>query len=193
MTTIAVPIAPRADLQQGVSDSTVSSLDQIFESLARNMYPKLSLLEALASFKDCHKQRERSSDDICEARRDFLDSFAYLCDVEKGGATVTATALQKLPYSNILWLAGNEGVHGDVKNYASTILQKLKEVNFGNKIEVQDDILQLAVQNCSPRIIYYKGIMQKYARNCRMQLRREIGDEIGAVCLFLLKISMLTS
>jgi hypothetical protein len=184
MTTIAIPSAPRAMVQQEGSGSAVSSLDQMLQSATRNMYPKLALLEALASFKDGYKQRGRSSDDICEARRDFLDSFAYLCDVEKGGTTVTATALQKLLHSNILWLAANEGIRRDVKTYADSILQKLRGVESGNQVQVQDDILRLAVQNCSVRIKYYKSIMQKYARNCRMQLRQELGD-IGAIRLFL--------
>ena len=94
MTTNAVPTAPRAMVLQEGMDSAVSSSDQIFRSATRNMYPKLALLEALAGFKDSYKRRGRSDDVICEARRDFLDSFAYLCDVEKGGATVTAAALQ---------------------------------------------------------------------------------------------------
>ncbi len=187
MTTNAVPTAPRAMVQQEGIDSAALSLDQIFQSAARNMYPKLALLEALAGFKDGYKGRGRSSDDICEARRDFLDSFAYLCDVEKGGATVTAAALQKLLHSNILWLAANEGIRRDVKVYAESILQMLKVVESGNQVEVQDDILRLAVQNCHSRISYYKGVMQKYARNCRMQLRQEKEDEIGAVRLFLFK------
>lgn len=185
MTINVVPTAPRAMVQQEGIDSAALSSDQIFQNATRNMYPKLVLFEALAGFKDDYNPRGRSSDDICEDRRDFLDSFAYLCDVEKGGATVTAAALQRLPYSNILWLAANEGIRRDVEVYAKSILQMLKVVESGNQVKVQDDILRLAVQNCHSRLNYYKGIMQKYARNCRMQLRQETGDDIGAVRLFL--------
>jgi hypothetical protein len=146
----------------------------------------LALLEALARSKDGHKRREQSSDDVCEARREFLDSFAYLCDVDKGGATVTAAGLQKLLHSNILWLAANEGIRGDVKNYAEDILQKLKEVESRTQEAVQNDIFRLAVAKCNSRIEYYKDEMRRYARNCRMQLRqgiREQGirDEIGMI------------
>jgi hypothetical protein len=185
MATNGVPTAPRAMVQQVGIDSAALSSDQIFRSVTKNMYPKLALLEALAGFKDGYKRRGRSDDVICEVRRDFLDSFAYLCDVEKGGATVTAAALQKLLHSNILWLAANEGIRRDVKVYAESILQMLKAAESGNKVEVQDDILRLAVQNCYSRINYYKGFMQKYARNCRMQLRQEMGDDVGAVRSFL--------
>lgn len=187
MTTNAIPTAPRAMVQQEGIDSAALLLGQIFQNATRNMYPRLALLEALAGFKDGYKRRGRSSDDICEARRDFLDCFAYLCDVEKGGATVTAAALQKLLLSNILWLAANEGIRRDVKVYAESILQMLKVVESGNQAEVQDNILRLAVQKCHSRINYYKGVMQQYARNCRMQLRQEKEDDIGAVPLFLVE------
>jgi hypothetical protein len=101
---------------------------------------------------------------------------------------VTATGLQKLPHSNILWLAANEGIRRDVKNYAENILQKLKGVESGTQEAVQDDIFRLAVEKCNSRIEYYKVEMQKYARNCRMQLRQEMRDDhhdIGAVRLCL--------
>jgi len=188
MSAIAVPQAPRAMVQQGGGDSTASSLERVFHSASKDLYPRLALLEALARFKDGHQRRERTSDDICEARREFQDSFAYLCDVEKGGPTVTATGLQKLPHSNILWLAANEGIRRDVKNYAENILQKLKGVESGTQEAVQDDIFRLAVEKCNSRIEYYKVEMQKYARNCRMQLRQEMRDDhhdIGAVQLCL--------
>jgi hypothetical protein len=188
MTNVTIPSAPRAMIQQEWSNSSVSSLDQILQSATKNMYPKLVLLEALVSFKDGPKPRERSRDDICEARRDFLDSFAYLCDVEKGGATVTATGLQKLPHTNMLWLAANKGIRGDVETYAKDILQKLKGLESGNQVKIQEDILRLAVQNCRSRIEYYKGKLQEYARRCRMQLRQlrqKLGDDIGAARLFL--------
>jgi hypothetical protein len=121
------------------------------------------LIPQSARFKDGHQRRERTSDDICEARREFQDSFAYLCDVEKGGPTVTATGLQKLPHSNILWLAANEGIRRDVKNYAENILQKLKGVESGTQEAVQDDIFRLAVEKCNSRIEYYKVEMQETA------------------------------
>lgn len=181
MAMAAIPTGPRAMARQEGGESALSLEDQILESAATEMYPKLVLLEALAGFKGDHKERKPSNDRICEARRDFLDCFAYLCDVEKGGPTVTATALQKLPHSNILWIAANEGVRNGVKIYADNILQRLRRVEPGNQTEVQDDILRLAAENCSSRIEHYKGLMQKHATKCRMQLRHGTRGEIGAV------------
>ncbi|KAK5214922.1 hypothetical protein LTR72_011979 [Exophiala xenobiotica] len=99
--TATAPLGPRAMVQNGTAESWGSTWDRAFHSLAMRSYPRLALFEALAGFKDAHKQREPSEDDICEARRDFMDSFAYMCDTEKGGATVTATGLQKL--LSVLW------------------------------------------------------------------------------------------
>lgn len=104
MALVTIPTGPRTMVQQGVGESTALLPSHTFQTEAKNMYPKLALLEALASFTDHYKKRESSGDIVCETRRDTLDAFAYLCDVEKAGPTVTATALQKLVYSNILWL-----------------------------------------------------------------------------------------
>ena len=154
-------------------------LEPVFNNAAKRLYPRLALFEALAKFKDDHKRRESSKDKVCEARRDFLDSFAYLCDIEKGGGFVTATGLQKPPFGNILWLAANEGIREDVKPYAETILQKLKNITPDTRLAVRADIFQLVVEKSSPRMAFYKSEMQKYARNCRMQLRRIMRDETG--------------
>lgn len=163
MSVVAVRQAPHALVQYWGGDPTVSPAERIFHSAAKKLYPRLALFEALARFKDEHEPREPSSDSICEARRAFLDSFAYLCDIEKGGKTVTAAALQKLPHSNFLWLAANEGIRGDVKIYAENILQKLMDVKSSNQRAIQDDIFQLVVEKCKFRIEYYKVEMQKYA------------------------------
>jgi hypothetical protein len=179
MLAFATPQAPRAMVRQAESESTASSLERIFHNAAKRLYPRLALFEALAKFKDGHKGRAQSSDDMCEARRDFLDSFAYLCDVEKGGATVTAAGLQKLPLSNILWLAANEGISRDVEKYAENMLRKLRKVDSETQKAVEDDIFLLAVEKCSSRILFYKDEMQKYARKCRMQLGQEMRDGTG--------------
>jgi len=168
-------------LQKASGDTTPSSLEQIFASVSKELYPRLALFEALARFKDKHERRAPCNDDIVEARRAFLDSFAYLCDVQKGGATVTAAGLQQLPHSNILWLAANEGIRSDIKTYADTILSKLWTVDPSNQNDVEDDIFQLAVEKCRSRIVLYKDKMQNHARNCRMQLRNETQNESGEI------------
>ncbi|KAF2191902.1 hypothetical protein K469DRAFT_655093 [Zopfia rhizophila CBS 207.26] len=161
-----------------VYSSLESLWEQIQQDEARKLYPRLALFEALSGFKDKQKPRQRSEDTICEARRDFLDSFAYLCDVQKGGKTVTAAALQKLHISNFLWLAANEGVGDDILDYAMDVLEKLKTATSENQSTLQDSIFRLAVEKCKPRIQFYRDEVQKYARNCRMALRHRERDDI---------------
>jgi len=143
------------------------------------LYPRLVLLEALTGFKDKPKQRAKSGDTRREARRDFLDSFAYLCDVEKGGKTVTATGLQRLENDNQLWLAANEGVRDDIFIYANTILEQIKSATAETQSTIQDRIMALSVEKCKPRIQVYKTAVQELARNCRMALRRVKRDDFG--------------
>lgn len=177
-----IPQAPRTMVQRGYS-SLGSLLEKIQEVEAKKLYPRLALLKALSGFKDKHKPRQRSEDLKCEARRNFLDSFAYLCDVQKGGNTVTATALQQRPYSDFLWLAANEGIRDDIRVYATNILVHLRTATLGNQSIIQDTIFRLAVEKCKPRIQFYRENVQKYATNCRMSLRHREKDDTGMMML----------
>jgi hypothetical protein len=154
-------------------------LERLRQEEAEKLYPRLVPYAALASFKDKSQQRKESGDPQCEARRNFLDSFAYLCDTRKGGPTVTAAALQKLPLSNFLWLAANEGISDDVLRYAKDVLAKLKTATMENQSELKDHIFQLVVEKCTARIQFYKNQVLRFALNCRMQLRHKKSDENG--------------
>jgi hypothetical protein len=154
-------------------------LEKLRQEESTKLYPRLALFEALASFKDKRKHRNESDDPQCEARRNFLDAFAYLCDTRNGGSTVTATALQKLPLSNFLWLAANEGVSDDVLGYAKDVLAKLKTATMENQSELKNYIFQFVVEKCTARIQFYKNQVRKFALNCRMQLRSLESDDNG--------------
>ncbi|KAH7380313.1 hypothetical protein DE146DRAFT_292685 [Phaeosphaeria sp. MPI-PUGE-AT-0046c] len=173
----ALPQAPRA-MNQTSSALLDARLDQLRQYETKKLYPRLVLFEALAAFKHKHKERQHSGDHVCDARRDFLDSFAYLCDTRKGGSTVTAAALQKLPASDFLWLAANEGISDDVFNYAKWLVRRLQTVTNENKVEVQSSIFSQAVAKSRERVQFYKDMVQPLARNCRMQLRDKERDEI---------------
>ncbi|KAK1584937.1 uncharacterized protein LY79DRAFT_519668 [Colletotrichum navitas] len=173
MSTVPIPTAPRAMLSEALnnSEASTSPSEEVFIAATRKLYPRLALFGALAGFKNHQERRKPSNDEIVEARRNFLDSFSYLCDVQKGGATVTAAGLQKLSHGNILWLAANEGIRNDIRTYAETILSCLKSVNSETEKTVQEKIFHLAVKNCNSRISTYNEEVRRYARNCRMQLR----------------------
>lgn len=159
----------------------LSHLEEILTATSEGLYPRLALLQALPQLSNGHVRRTPSSDNITEARREFLDSFAYLCDIQKGGATTTAAGLQRLPKSNILWLSANEGIRSDIQSYADTILSKLRLVSSSTQKAIEHEIFCLAVEKCNSRIGTYKGEVRIYARNCRMQLRRESPNETGTM------------
>jgi hypothetical protein len=167
-----VPQAPRTMKQ---------TLVQLRKDKETKLYPRLALFEALSVFKDKQEARKDSKDPVCETRRDFLDSFAYLCDIQKGGKTVTAAALQKLPMSNFLWLAANEGVSDGTYRYARDVLERSKSATLENHSIVKADVFKLAVEQCGQRIQYYKGEVQTLAKNCRMALRSREKDDLGVI------------
>ncbi|RDI86478.1 hypothetical protein Vi05172_g3515 [Venturia inaequalis] len=173
----SLPQTPRPTPQRE-PPSLASSLKKLSQCSTTELYPRLSLYAALTGFKDTPKRRAKSTDAVCDARREFLDSFAYLCDVKKGGATVTAAALQKLPMSNILWLAANEGISEDIEKYARNIRSKLCTINVQNEKKIHDEIFQLAVKKCAPRIRFYRDELKRYATRCRMTLKQQAQDEI---------------
>lgn len=154
-------------------------ISQLRRYESTRLYPQLTLFQALATFKDKHRERQDPDDPVCVARRDFLDSFAYLCDTRKGGSTVTAATLQKLIGSDFLWLAANEGISDEVFSYANWLIKLLQSVTTGNCTEVQEKIFSKAIAKSRERIRFYKDNVQPLARNCRMRLRNEERGEIG--------------
>ncbi|KAH7142182.1 hypothetical protein EDB81DRAFT_869912 [Dactylonectria macrodidyma] len=152
-------------------------MEQIFQDAKKTLYPRLALYEAIAKYKGEHERRRPASDRISEIRRDFLDSSAYLCDIEKGGATVTAAGLQKLPYSNILCLAANEGIRSAVKSYANDLRDILVNMNSETEVKAREEVFQRAIYMCSPRLAFYKEELRTYATRCRMELRKELPDD----------------
>jgi len=139
------------------------------------------LLEAVAKFNGPHLDREAKSDTTksveTRLRRNVLDKLAYLCDTNKGGATVSAAALQALPSGNVLWLAANEGITESVKTFVKWILDQLKEVNTDNKQFVEERILEQAVTLAGRRISFYYRRLTVAAQCRRDLLATQNGSE----------------
>ncbi|KAI1306686.1 hypothetical protein F5Y03DRAFT_137530 [Xylaria venustula] len=175
--------------QQGRRDDACLVTEQLVQDSKRAFYPKIELYEAFAGYKAKRERRLTSDNSIIEAQRQFLNSFAYLCDTHKGGSTVTATGLQKLQYSNILWIAANEGVSGEVKGFADNVLQILRNVHTRGESAARDDILRIAVRISTPRLKLYNQ-MVIYATRCRMELRKALRrDDVAALRTRLEKLS----
>lgn len=154
-------------------------LKRLHMAESEKLYPRLALFEVLSGFKDKPKSREQTTDTFCNSRRDFLDSFAYLCDIKKGGGTVTASALQQSSTKVFLWLAANEGIRDDVLRYANKMLDNIRQITTENQGATTDTIFFDALEMCRPRINVYKTQVRKYARICRMRLKYQDQTAIG--------------
>lgn len=152
---------------------------QIHKLEVEELYPRLVLLKALSKFKNKPQERQRTGDDLCEKRRDFLDAFAYLCDVEKGGSTVTATALEEGPNIYTLWLAANDGIRDGIWSHADTMVKQIRSVTHDTQEACKNILFDMVVQVTARRIQYYKDKVQHLAKGCRMSLRNGERHEAG--------------
>jgi len=143
-------------------------------------YSKLLLYSVLEPYKGRHAERQHSRDGVdvtgtlSEMRRDFLDKISYLCDTEKGGATVTAAALQSLPRGNILWLAANEGVEPETEKFVNTIVREIATVNVSNAKTIEDSIFLESVRRAFPRLSFYRRQMVRLAKQCRDAIKTSL-------------------
>ncbi|KAF8251030.1 hypothetical protein K440DRAFT_658857 [Wilcoxina mikolae CBS 423.85] len=100
----------------------------------RRFYGAVLLLHALDPVRGDRRSRakvsdpdELSPDDLLDK---FLDCVAYACDRMKGGATVTAAALQKDPRGPILLLGSNSTIQQETIEYITDILKHLKAISL---------------------------------------------------------------
>lgn len=146
-----------------------------------SFYLKLLLLSVVTPYTGTHTEREDASNSPTKLRQEFLDKFAYLCDVEKGGATVTAAAIrktQKQVSSNELWLAANEGIRPEVHDFAKRTLALLKTTSEINRALVEEVILRDAIETGIKRIEFYCKMMIAFEKICRnkVQISRQDSD-----------------
>lgn len=103
------PIAPGKPPPKAPTQSPAAPEEMLVQAPKEKERDKISLLELefnqrflLSILAECtgqHVKREAKGSSVAadvESCRDFLDKLAYLCDIRKGGPTVTATALQNL-------------------------------------------------------------------------------------------------
>lgn len=179
---MAAPASPSAPKAMLVQMPRVKHLDAI-SLLELDFNQKFLLLSVLVDCCGPHVHREAQRDpernNEVESRRDFLDKLAYLCDTEKGGGTVTADALQKIPEGNALWLAANEGISDAVMTFVEWTLDRLKEMTMENRKSIKNTIFEEAVKRAGNRISYYQSRLVKFANDCRKALGKFKKDEKG--------------
>jgi hypothetical protein len=182
------PKESRAPKSPTLTQNSLPHLGRVDQFASQNVYPALLLFEQLTQggFSGGHKARQATENPEQKACRDFLDSFSYLCDVEKGGATVTAAAIQQRAKSYRLWLAANDGIRDGVKAYAEAILEKAKRfaAETANRQEIREDVFQLAVEKCRLRLTFYRKHVRRYAEKCLEAVEKWEPSSVYPVNLF---------
>ena len=147
------------------------------------LYPRLLLLHLLSSFRGDNVERQSdesaTKSSLDEQRRDFLNGISYLCDIEKGGGTVTAAPLQKLTFSNFLWLAANQGVSLHIERFIRFVLDELKDMNSHNRESKEMMIFHDAVNLASRRMQFYRTTMAIFSQECQKPLNEMVFDVQG--------------
>lgn len=94
-------------------------------------------------------------------RRAFLDSLAYICDFKKGGATVTAVALEMKPAGVVFWVAANESVEDKVVSFLEEVLKGLEGVTGETSTMVEESTFRGAVKFGRERVNAYWKLLQE--------------------------------
>lgn len=81
-------------------------LDPYLRLLAR-FYEPLVLLKLLGQTRGDQKKPPHNGDDDQFRRRRLLETLAYICDVDKGGSTCTAVAIEETDHKYVFWFAVN--------------------------------------------------------------------------------------
>lgn len=164
------PVAPRAKWAEEEVD----------------FYPKWNFFKALGDF---HEAKERADDletfqdnDDTNDRELLLQGYcngvAYLCDVEKGGNTVTATALD---IKSTLYIATNTELPSIVRSFITWVLTKelTEPAVSSRREEVIRKILENAIERAGSRIEFYFRELKKAWGRCRESLEDQFrGDDI---------------
>jgi hypothetical protein len=157
------------------------------DRLMKRFYEPLVLQHVLGSTRGDHIPRPPPADvqdaeelDGISLRRDFLDKLAFVCDYEKGGATVTAIALQQTPAAVILWVGANEDVKSKVKPFLEIILSSLETLRSkpAESVikEAENGIFRRAVEFGKSRIKAYLRCMKEPLDKCRKILAKSNRD-----------------
>lgn len=121
-------------------------------------------------------------------RHSFLNSLAYICDYERGGATVTALALETRSAGVVFWVVANENVKDKVVLFLTEILRVLEGgVTEKSTAMVEDTIFRRAVELGMPRVKAYWRFMQEPLKKCikalalegELQSEGELTDFLG--------------
>jgi hypothetical protein len=114
---------------------------------------------------------------------------AYICDFQKGGATVTAIALQDTPEAVVFWIAANEDVNEKVVHFLKNILGGLIGLDTATeevRAKAEERTFGLAVEFGMARVKWYREALQEHLTRCLKALGNSHGSKlINLLCKYL--------
>ena len=174
------PTSPNVSITES---PTRPSPCQTTGKLMRRFYEPLILQHVLGPTRGDRIQCEpldtldESELDNCNLRRSFLDRLAYICDFKKGGATVTAIALEQRPPGVVFWIVANENINDNVVKALEKILKGLAGLDGATGDEqvamVEEKTFRCAAELGMPRVESYWHSMQVSSRECLKVLAKE--------------------
>lgn len=103
----------------------------------------------------------------------YLNGVAYLCDVKKGGNTVSANGIDQ----NIkLYIAANANLPWSVRRFVIKVLMKTDFLNHPMDVVVRE-IIGKAVEKARHRIDFYVEQLRRSFVNCRASLETHFRGE----------------
>lgn len=103
----------------------------------------------------------------------YLNGVAYLCDVKKGGNTVSANGIDQ---NIVLYIAANADLPWFVKKFVIKVLMKTDFLNRPADVVVRE-VLEKAVEKARHRIDFYVQQLRRSFVNCRTSLETQFRGE----------------
>jgi hypothetical protein len=160
--------------------------------LMKRFYEPLVLQYVLDPTRGSHIRLEplgspdESEADDCKLRRSFVDTLAYICDFQRGGATVTAIALEMRSEGVVFWVAANEDVKQEVVLSLEEILRNLAcqagldgVVDEESTPRVTESTFRGVVELGMPRMEAYWQLIQGPLERCLQVLQGEHSCDSG--------------
>ena len=151
-------------------------------SLANRFYGPIILLSALNSacidsrpikFPDLSSQAEQSPEN---AFHDFVNKLCQLCDIERGGKTVTALAVLEYPDRIQYRFTSNQRDRDELdctQAFIETILSTLGNAEAENFQALTSSILRVSFSFTRPRVKVYMNALKKEVASCMRKCEAE--------------------
>lgn len=145
---------------------TPRALIPLRSKVCRRFYEPIVLLVALN--KSC--RHDASSPEVTDLLPDttrspesafqcFVNKLGHICDSERGGATVTAFGVLKLPNGTLQYRFGSNQLMGEyldkARLYIIKVLDLLGQTATENLRSIDSQILRMALSYCSSRVSSY--------------------------------------